>query len=426
MSTTPTLALPAVAESLTTYTEAVKRGDYDINTGGLRGKYDNVRTYWEDQLTRLVLRPYLTDMMRRKQRVGAKVRIADLGCGAGQGYELLTRIDQQDLDLALHHQRVINKQDIECYLGLDLSHAMVARGNELYEENPTVQFVQGDLCDGLGPAQKQAPFDIYYSAYGSLSHLDTPDLTRLLVEIARHGRNGSLVVLDLLGRYSLEWPGYWSAHTDAEKYADYSMSYLQADWGLAEDVEHFPIRYWTGAEIDELVAEVRATSGVSMEILKKYDRSLLVGRHVDTREFNPHLKPIRRMVNRLHEDYQRTELSRLHFDTALPPHPDPAINAFFTELTDSWNTLVAFFERRLQGNIALIDMEGWGDFSPPLQFALMTVDRVINDAAWMWYGDPRANILEPQLGYALRSLEHRLQRGLGCGHGLLVLLQVVK
>jgi hypothetical protein len=80
----------------------------------------------------------------------------------------------------------------------------------------------------------------------------------------------------------------------------------------------------------------------------------------------------------------------------------------------------------------------------------MTVDRVINNNEWMWFGDVRANVIgltlpwcgavymwmwfgdvranviEPQLGYALRSLEHNLQRGLGCGHGLLVVLQIVK
>jgi hypothetical protein len=56
----------------------------------------------------------------------------------------------------------------------------------------------------------------------------------------------------------------------------------------------------------------------------------------------------------------------------------------------------------------------------------MTVDRVINDTGWMWSGDPRANVIEPQLGYALRSLEASLQQGLGCGHGLLAILKITK
>ncbi|MFQ5753577.1 MAG: class I SAM-dependent methyltransferase, partial [bacterium] len=77
-------------------------------------------------------------------------------------------------------------------------------------------------------------------------------------------------------------------------------------------------------------------------------------------------------------------------------------------------------------NISLLDLDGWSEFSTPLQFALMTIDRVINDTGWMWYGEPRANIIEPQLGYALRSLEANMQRGIGCGHGLIAILQIRK
>ena len=421
---------PTTPEQHVTYIEAVKRGDYDLNHGGLVGKYDNVRTYWEDQLTRIVLRPYLTRLMARKKQAREKLRIVDLGAGTGQGYELLTRVARKDLDLGLHHDWVIDRQDIDLYLGIDLSSAMVARGNELWADDASVRFVQGDLRDRLGVAQAEAPFDIYYSAYGALSHLATDDLKALLIDIARHGRNGSLIVLDLLGRYSLEWPGYWSATTDAQKFADYSMSYLQLATNSSQPVEHFPMRFWTGAEIDALAQEVTcvgsSADGVKVEVLRKYDRSLLVGRHFDTRAYNPTLQSMRRTVNRLHEDYRRTDIGQLRVDIDASDHPDPDAAALFSELIGSWNILVDFFERRLRNDITLVEMDGWENFAAPLQFALMTVDRMINNTAWMWYGDPRANVIEPQLGYALRSLEHDLQRGLGCGHGLLVVLQIDK
>lgn len=71
-------------------------------------------------------------------------------------------------------------------------------------------------------------------------------------------------------------------------------------------------------------------------------------------------------------------------------------------------------------------MENWSEFSSHLQYVLMVIDRVINDTEWMWYGEPRANIIEPQLGYALRSLESNMQKGLGCGHGFIVILKVNK
>jgi hypothetical protein len=44
----------------------------------------------------------------------------------------------------------------------------------------------------------------------------------------------------------------------------------------------------------------------------------------------------------------------------------------------------------------------------------------------MGYGEPRANIIEPQLGYALRSLEINMQQGIGCGHGLVAFLKITK
>jgi len=42
------------------------------------------------------------------------------------------------------------------------------------------------------------------------------------------------------------------------------------------------------------------------------------------------------------------------------------------------------------------------------------------------YGDIRADLIEAQLGYALRSLEMGLQNGTGVGHGLVAVIRVNK
>jgi SAM-dependent methyltransferase len=409
-----------------TYTEAVTRGDYDVYRGNLFGKYDNVRICWEDQLTRMVIRPFLSEIVSRKQKAHEKIRIIDLGSGTGQGYELLTRINNHDLDLGLHHNRVLTENEIGSYVGLDLNQTMVEKGNEIYAEKPHVQFTQADLTKGLAIIKEHTPpFDIYFSSYGSLSHLNTKHLKQLLIDICEHSRNESLIVLDLLGRHSIEWPDYWTARTEAEKFRDYSMSYLYP--GVERKrTEHFPLRFWTGAEIEALVEELCRETKVTIDILKKFDRSIIVGRHTDTKEYNPAMKPIRRTVNCLYEDYMRTDLSKLILDrTMFPKHPEPQISSFFDQLTTSWNTLVEFCQQRFEKNVSLITLKGWATFPPPLQFALMTVDRMIDETQWMWSGDPRANIIEPQLGYALRSLEFNLQQGLGCGHGLLVILKII-
>ena len=42
------------------------------------------------------------------------------------------------------------------------------------------------------------------------------------------------------------------------------------------------------------------------------------------------------------------------------------------------------------------------------------------------FGDIRADLIEAQLGYALRSLEMNLQQGQGLAHGLVTVIRVVK
>lgn len=123
----------------------------------------------------------------------------------------------------------------------------------------------------------------------------------------------------------------------------------------------------------------------------------------------------------------RTDLNELMLDqTMFPQYLIPEISSVHNELLASWNTLVEYCQQRLEQKISLVDIKEWSEFVAPLQFALMAIDRVINDTEWIWSGDPRANVIEPQLGYALCSLESSLQQGLGCGHGLLVILKIVK
>ena len=121
----------------------------------------------------------------------------------------------------------------------------------------------------------------------------------------------------------------------------------------------------------------------------------------------------------------RTDLSELIIDAAIIPN-HPVVTPFLNELIKSWNILVNYCQQRLDDHMSLMKLEGWSEFPSHLQFVLMNIDRVITDTGWMWYGEPRANIIEPQLGYALRNLEIKLQKGLGCGHGLVAIFKVTK
>jgi hypothetical protein len=52
--------------------------------------------------------------------------------------------------------------------------------------------------------------------------------------------------------------------------------------------------------------------------------------------------------------------------------------------------------------------------------------RVVQGIGWVSYGDVRANVIEPILGYTLRQLEMDLQPGMGVGHGLIGIFEIRK
>ena len=426
----PTPSLPTARERArhnhrrvqSNYGQAVAAGGYNVYRADLAGKHDNVRIFWEDQIRRLFLRPHL---MARPVAAGRPMRVLDLGCGSGQGFALLTQIEREPRSLALHHEWVLGENDIE-YVGADLSEAMVAKGRENYAGRENVFFFQADLNEGLGALREESPFDLYFSSYGSFSHLSRAKMTALLAQIGRHARDGALVVLDFNGRYSIEWPEFWSARTEAEKVRDYTMNYLYlGDDAAMARADHFPLRFWTGDEPARLARAAGRVAGCGFELLGQMDCSVLVGRHVDTAQYHPELKPLRRMVNSLHRDFQRTDLRGLHVDPGLAGD-HPVVTPVLSNLIRCWNVLVDFTSRRMDRPIRFADIAEWSAYPPELQFAIMGMDRIIADAAWIQNGDARANLIEPQLAYLLRSLEISQQRGIGCGHGHLAILRVVK
>ena len=62
-----------------TYSETVARGLYERNRRGLFGKHDNVRAYWEDELTRSALRPFVRAQRASCAAAGRGLRVLDSG-----------------------------------------------------------------------------------------------------------------------------------------------------------------------------------------------------------------------------------------------------------------------------------------------------------------------------------------------------------
>jgi hypothetical protein len=65
-------------------------------------------------------------------------------------------------------------------------------------------------------------------------------------------------------------------------------------------------------------------------------------------------------------------------------------------------------------------------YPDPLKEAMEAMRRVIEGVGWVPWGDVRANVIEPHLGFSLRKLETDLQPGTGFGHGIVGIFEIKK
>jgi len=421
-------------DQMPAYSEAVKSGLY-AKQSGLVGKYDNVRRLWEDEITRHFIRPHLQQLIQRCRQSMRRVRIMDLGCGSADGYELLAGVRDRDADLEEVEVDLLSPDVLGMYKGIDLNADLLKQATEIYGNQPKMVFQQGSFSEGLPLAEGEQPYDLYFSSFGTCSHHnDDETLVRLLVDIAERTEDYCLVHCDWLGRYSYEWQDLWTQDLSQNRNMDYVVSYIyekEEREARRDELQHLNLRLVSRAEAEAIVAEASKRSGVEIKPLCYYDRSLFTGRHIDTGEYNPAPQGIRNAVNSLHEVNLRTELSDLLFDYVPKPGFE-FINAHYEHVQACWNCVVKYAGRLL----TLYDEESrqYTDALPeppaacpkPVREMLERMKRVVEGAGWYGMGLPRENIIEPQLGYALRHVVTKLQQGQGCGHGLVGILEIDK
>jgi SAM-dependent methyltransferase len=419
-------------DQMPAYSEAVSSGLY-AKRSGRTGKYDNVRLYWEDELTRLYLRPHLARLIARRRAQMRRLRILDLGCGSADGYELLAGVRQRDADLRQVEVDLLTPETLGLYKGLDLNADLLDQARRLYGANPKIVFDQGDFTRGLPLVPEEKPYDLYFSSFGTFSHHNA-DATavELLADIARRTEDYCLIVCDWLGRWSYEWQDLWVSDVSRRRNMDYVVSYIyDADERRRrrDELQHLTLRLVSRPEAEALVDEASRQAGVPIRPLVYFDRSAFTGRHMDTREYNAHAQPLRAAVNCLHEPNVRTELESLIVDYA-PRAGFDALNEYYEHLQMCWNTLV----RHVAGLLEAYDAgertfhpaapQIPAAYPPALREMMERMRRVVEGIGWLVYGLPRENIIEPQLGYSLRHLASGLQRGQGCGHGLIGIFEV--
>jgi len=421
-------------DQMPAYSEAVKSGLYRKQSG-LVGKYDNVRRYWEDEITRSHLRPYLQKLIKHCSTSMRRVRVMDLGCGSADGYELLRGVRDREASLSEFEVDLLTPDVFGLYRGIDLNPDLLDQARSVYGNDPKMVFEQADFTEGVPQAKDDPPYDLYFTSFGTCSHHnDDETLTNLLAEIAGRTRDYCVIVCDWLGRYSYEWQTLWTNDLSENRNMDYVVSYIyekEERERRRDELQHLFLRLVSRQEAESIVSEASSRAGVEIRPLVYYDRSVFTGRHMDTQEYNPYAQPIRQAVNSLHETNTRTDLSSLLLDY-VPRTGFRFLNEYYEFLQMCWNTLVQCtgqllgIYREKEGKFAVEPPPVPSTYPPALKDMMERMRLVIERIGWLGIGLPRENIIEPQLGYALRYLVTNLQKGQGCAHGLAGIFEVEK
>jgi SAM-dependent methyltransferase len=323
-------------------------------------RHDPVKSLWEEPATRAMLDDVVAHLA-----MGGPLRVLDIGCGTGEGLNFLHTG-------ARTRHRTTGRGALH-YTGLDPNEAMLNAARWLHDEGDHVRFVQADMREWI----PDGPFDLYLSCGVPYSHLTEAELQRVLETVfsaAVHHSRPVAVVIDVLGRYSIEWAPLWHRHR-----WPYRMSFFSS--------EQFPdteMSTWGGDELRRVLRGAAFEAGCTLSGIDCYDRSIMVGRHTATGEFNSALPPYRRLVNDLVEPHVDVELDDLYFDLALPQAPS-AVEAFFHDFAASWNSFI----------------------DQARELCCATTSR-----------EHRTTVLQPMLAHGLHRLEATSQRGLGVGHSL--------
>ena len=405
------------------YDKAVSLGFYGNDESGLTGKKDNVRKFWEEMSTKV----YCRGLVEKIVKGGKKISILDLGSGSGEGYKLLTQIPPADPKDSVENDFLLTKSGIKEYLGIEVNKAMAEQGRLNYKRYSNVKFKEADLTEGLPKiVLDHEPYDMYFSSFSSLSHLDQNQLEKLLSQIFTHARKGSVMYFDVLGKYSPEWTKYWNKQ---DEMLPYTLSYLipNTNW-KKENLEWFLASYWSPEKLRKTIQSATESSGRKINISFMTDRSVFVGRHMDTGLMSGKRIPVRYQVNRLFDygfrgQIKHLELDMMYLKDLIPSNPEVWKRLFDFQI--KWNRVIYILgallnhkDEKIKRFIEEADIAHMSDDLKFLVWLFRNSDRF--PVADFW-----SSVLGPQVAVVLRNIEMSYTEAVGCGHSLMCGLEVV-
>jgi SAM-dependent methyltransferase len=399
---------------------AAIQGFYGLESSGLTGKKDFVRKYWEDITIKLSVRGSIEKLLTKRYNI----RVVDLGCGSGEGFELLTHIPASR-PFILGKQCFILSPGQISYTGVDISGSMVAQGRRNYGNHKNVRFEQADLNKGF-PLMDEQPFDIYFSSYSSLSHLAPYKLQILVEEIFNHAKPGAIIVFDLIGKYSLEWPKYWNENRTM---LPYNMEYLTPlELRDKEPIQWYDVCFWTPAMLFQTLDAASKKMETCIEIVHSIDRSIFLGRHMETGLFGALRLNYRDQVNHLFDHEHREDIEHLFINLdwcAELEQIKPDVWARLCDYKEKWNCIIRLVEALLHGNDSIV--------SSLIESTSQDLSSELKFLTWLYRNAHRfpavdfwASIMGPQIAVILRNIELSLEPALGCGHGLLCVVEITE
>ncbi len=378
----------------------------------INSRYDPVKVRWEDK----ICQDHYRKMVKRLIESGEKLRILDLGCGIGYGYHLISNILDKNVPIDVNNCKLLDEDDIEYYVGLDINPDLMGIANDRYKDDEKVTVLHRDFLRDKYPKR---PFNIYFSSGVPFSHLNDDKFNSLLEKIFYHIKSfgtSAVLVVDVLGRYSIEWQPQW----DEPSWHIYNMSFF-SDGNEAEPVY---MKFW-GEELNNFVIKAAQQAGVKAECFDTFDRSIFIGRHIDTGNFNPNTKKMRSMVNELFYPLQRAPLQEMFMNYTYEGSPED-IRRYYKRITYYWNYALATACSYLG-----IPTPDWFEvdeaYTIPesLKSDLEHLGQITKGKEIYEHTDDfRTDIFEPSLGYLLRNIECNCSEGLGAAHTLISIFEV--